>query len=380
MPLTNKQKVIKAQSSRRTFLKTTGTLLATGPWIVRDAFSSSGELNVMMWSDHLPDGIIEGFEKETGIKIHHHSYGSNDELLNKTVAIAGRGFDLIEPTALKAQQWKDLDLLQPFNMNRVSSSRYKDEMLTRSIENWTWSDDLYHMPFCWGTEALSWETTKWSTSYDQLSYGDLWGEDVAGRVMGRPDSLMLGIGLYLDRIGEIPSNRMLDTYKNEDSMRKIWSEITEFAIKNKDRIKVFWSDAETQKSGFVDNGVVLGQTWEGPANKLRTQGRTIRYMAPQEGALAWMDGLSLLKNAKNTEQAYAFLEYTSRPDIAGQLTSETGYHPVITGADEYLSENARQSFRSAYPENALENLWWWQPEPPWYAVARSEFRDRFIAA
>jgi spermidine/putrescine transport system substrate-binding protein len=380
LPVQTKQASTRNKKSRRRFLKAAGTALATGPWIVRDAFSSSGELNVMMWSDHLPANIINGFEKSTGIKIRHHPYGSNDELLNKTMAIAGRGFDLIEPTALKALQWKDLNLLQPFDMNKAPYARYKADMLGRSLENWTWKGKVYHLPFIWGTEALSWETTKWNSSYDQLSYGDLWAEDVFGRVMGRPHSLMLGIGLYLDRIGEIPSNRMLDTYKNEKTMRRIWSEITEFAIQNKNRLKVFWTDVDTQKSGFVDNGVVLGQTWEGPASTLRSEGRTIQFMAPQEGALAWMDGMALLKNAKNVEQVYAFLDYTARPDVAGQLASEIGYHPVVVGAEKYLSDNAKTNFQIAYPDNALENLWWWQPEPPWYAVARSEFRDQYLAA
>ncbi len=380
MPVKDKCSQIEISKPRRTFLKATGLALASGPWIVRDAFSSSGELNVMMWSDHLPRNLVKGFENSTGIKLRHYPYGSNEELLNKTVAIGGRGFDLIEPTALRALQWRELDLLQPFDMNKVSSGRYSPKMLERSLQNWTWHNKVYHLPFFWGTEALSWETSKWERSYEQLSYGNLWDEEMRGQVMGRPHSLMLGIGLYLDRIGKLPSNRMLDAYKDETAMRRIWSEITTFAIENKNRIKLFWNDVDTQKAGFVDNGVVLGQTWDGPANALRLEGRSIQFMAPQEGALAWMDGLSLLKGAHNTEQAYAFLDYTSRPEVAGQLASETGYHPVITGANEHLSEQAKTSFQSAYPKDALEKLWWWQPEPPWYAAARSEFRDQYLAA
>ena len=380
MPVKNICTSVKNAKTRRRFLKSSALALGVGPWIVRDAFSSSGELHVMMWSDHLPRKIIKGFEKSTGIKLHHYPYGSNEQLLNKAVAIKGRGFDLVEPRALQAQQWQGLGLLQPFDMNKVPSARYIPEMLERSLQSWTWKNRVFHLPFFWGTEALSWETTRWDQAYENLSYGNLWNEEVHGQVMGRPHSLMLGIGLYLDRIGKLPTNRMLDAYQNEKKMRKIWSEITDFAINNKKRIKLFWSDVATQKSGFLENGVILGQTWGGPANTLRRAGRPIQFMAPQEGALAWMDGVSLLKGAKNLEQAYAFLDYTSRSEVAGELSSETGYHPVILGAERYLSKMAKTDFQSAYPEDALENLWWWQPEPPWYAAARSEFRDRYLAA
>jgi len=372
--------VTKRASTRRSFLKASALAVGGAPWIAREALSSSGELHVMMWSDHLPRKFVDGFEASTGIKLRHYPYGSNEQLINKTTAISGRGFDMIEPTALRALQWRDLDLLQPFDMNRVEVDRYDAKMLERSLQSWTWDEGVFHLPFLWGTEALSWNTSMWDRAYEDLSYGNLWDDDVRGRVMARPHSMMLGIGLYLDRIGKLPSNRMLDAYKNEDNMRRIWSEIMTFAIDHKRRVKMFWNDAETQKAGFLDNGIVLGQTWDGPANALRAQGHAIKFMAPQEGAMAWMDGVSLLKSAKNTEQAYAFLEYASRPDVAGMLASESGYNPVVKGTTDLLSDWAKTNFATAYPKGALENLWWWQPEPPWYAAVREEYRDQFIAA
>jgi spermidine/putrescine transport system substrate-binding protein len=380
VPVMTPTSTVKRKSTRRKFLKSAAVLAGGGPWIVRDAFSSSGELNVMMWSDHLPRTFVDGFVKETGIKLRHLPYGSNEELLNKVTAIAGRGYDLVEPTALRALQWQGLDMLQPFDLNRVQVGRYDRDMLGRSRQHWTWNDKLFHLPYFWGTEGLSWETTMWGRPYEELSYGNLWGEEVQGRVMGRPHSMMLGMGLYLDRIGKLPSNRMLDAYKDESAMHRIWSEITTFAVENKKRVKMFWNDADTQKAGFLNNGVVLGQTWDGPANALKAAGRAISYMAPQEGALAWMDGLCLLKGAKNTEQAYAFLEYTTRPEVAAQLASETGYNVVVAGADKHLTMEAKNNFVASYPDNALQNLWWWQPEPPWYAAGRSEYRDQYLAA
>lgn len=353
---------------------------AMGPWIVRDAKSSSGDLHVMMWSDYFPKSFVDGFEKETGIKLHHIPYGSNEELLNKAKAVKGEGFDLFGPTALRALQWKPLDLLQPFDMNRVPAARIHKTMLERSMEHWTWDGKNYHLPYFWGTEALAWHTSGWEQTYDKLSYGDLWSPDLKGRIMGRPHSMMLGIGLYLDRIEKLPSNRMLDAYKDEDSMRRIWSDVTEFAIAHKPSIKLFWNDAEAQKRGFLQNGVILGQTWDGPALALKNAGKAINYMAPQEGALAWMDGLSIAQGAKNTDQIYAFLDYIYRPEVGGLLASETGYNSVAIDADKHLTEVALKNYSEAYPEGALENLWWWPPEPRWYAAARNEYRDQFVAA
>jgi spermidine/putrescine transport system substrate-binding protein len=198
--------------------------------------------------------------------------------------------------------------------------------------------------------------------------------------MGRAYSMMNGIGLYLDHTGKLHSNRMLDAYEDEDSMRRVWDKVTKIAIAHKAWIKLLWNDAETQVNGFLRNGVVLGQTWDGPANRLKNEGRPIAYMAPREGALAWLDGLSLTAQAKNVEQAYAFLDFIYRPQNGALLTNESGYNNVCVGSVDHLSPQARDNFNQAYPGDALSRLWWWPPTPVWYARLRDEYQDKFIGA
>ena len=84
------------------------------------------------------------------------------------------------------------------------------DMLEGSTSVWTWDDGLYHLPHCWGSEAISWRTDLWKGDPATLSYGSLWEDGVKGHVQGRPHSLLLGIGLWMDGNGTLPSNRMLD--------------------------------------------------------------------------------------------------------------------------------------------------------------------------
>lgn len=368
---------------RRTLLKrlaASAAIATLGPWPVKEAFSSSGELNVLMWSDYFPDAFKKAFKRRTGIEIRHTGYGSNEELLQKIQSTRGRGYDLVGPTLLRAPQWKPLDILKPFDMSRVPAERIDPRMLGLSYRDWEWGDGLYHLPFLWGTEGVSWRTDDWSTSYGQLSYGDLWRPEFVGRVMGRPHSMMLGIGLYLDATGQVRSNRMLDAYKDEESMRRIWSKITDFALKHRRWIRLFWNDAETQKAGFTQNAVLIGQTWDGPINALRASGQPVQYMAPKEGALGWLDGMSMPIGATNIEQVYAFLDFFYEPKVSGQHATETGYYPVAKGGRDHMSPSHKKQFAESFPAGAIENLWWWPSEPIWYARMRGEFRDRFIAA
>ena len=369
--------------SRRLMLKRTaalGAAAAIGPWIVKDAFSSSGELNVIMWSDELPPELLDGFSKSSGIKVNFTPFGSNEDLLNKLKATKGRGFDMAGPTLDRALQWKPLGLLQPWDMGKVPTKNILPSMLAGSTGAWTWDGKNYHLPHVWGTEALAWRTDKWQREYKDLSFGDLWSDDMNGKIQGRPHSMMAGIGRYLDRVGKLPSNRMLDAYKDEDNMRRIWTEITKFAVEHKPWVKQFWNDADAQKNGFMQNDVVLGQTWDGPPLSLKNDGKPVTYMAPQEGAFAWLDGWALPVGAQNLEQAYAFLAYIYTPESNGLIANKTGYNAVAVGADTFLSDQAKKNFAEAYPGDALDRLWWWPPTEPWYAEIRNEYVDKFVAA
>ncbi len=93
-------------------------------------------------------------------------------------------------------------------------------------------------------------------------------------------------------------------------MKKIYDQILHVAIAHKPWIKQFWDSADNTKSGFKTNGVVIGQTWDGPAISMKKAGNPVSYQAPKEGAIGWVDGFAIVKGAKNIDQAYEWLKYT----------------------------------------------------------------------
>jgi len=367
--------------TRRTLLKgavATGSVAAMGPWIVRDAFSSSGEINAIVWTNYLTEDFLAGFTKSTGIKVNVTPLGSNEELINKMKASKGRGFDMITPTLNRKGQWIDLKLTQPWDLKKISNLGNVQPAFVNASATWTWGGGQHHLPHIWGTEAMSWRTDLWKTEYGKLSLGDLWISEMKGKIQGRPHSMMAGIGRYLADIGKLPPFE--DAYKDEDSMRKIWDGITKFAVEHKPWVKQFWNDHDTQKTGFMQNGVVLGQTWDGPTIELMKDGKPVQYMAPKEGAFAWLDGLCMPIGAKNKEQTYELVNAIYTVESAADSAIKTGYNGTVKGYDERLDEKSKNAFNTSYPGDALNKLWWWPDEPTWYASIRAEYRDKFVAA
>ena len=83
--------MVKTKSvTRRSVLKGAGAAALAAPLYSKSALASSGEINILMWSDYLPPAFIEGFEAATGIKVNYTGIGSNEEIINKMKATKGQ--------------------------------------------------------------------------------------------------------------------------------------------------------------------------------------------------------------------------------------------------------------------------------------------------
>ena len=369
--------------SRRTFVKSSlaaGSIAATGPWVVAQAQSSSGSLNMLNWDDEQPAPMIAAFEKKTGIKVNQTPFSQNEEQINKLQATKGQGFDICQPTHDRAPQFKEIEVLAPWDEKKLAIDSILPSALNASKAAWVWDGKLFHVPHCWGTEAISWRNDLTKIDPATLSYGTLWNDEYKGKVQGRPHSLLLGIGLWMDGAGKLASNRMLDAYKDEDSMKKIYDVLLKEAIARKPWIKQFWDSADNTKSGFMSNGCVIGQTWDGPPINLKKAGSPISFMAPKEGAIGWVDGWSITKAAKNVDQAYEFMKFVHSAEGSAMVAEGSGYNPVAKGADALLSEKAKAVFTEAYPGASLDKMWWRPVEPSWFAELRTQYAEKFKAA
>ncbi len=373
-----------SSTSRRTFVKSASAATASvlaAPALLTNALSSSGELNLLMWSDYLPKSFLEAFARKTGIKVNFNRTSSNEAIIEKVKAAGGVGFDIVPPTSHRNLQWADLDLLQPFDLARVNIDKLNPGMAKIGSTSWNFQDKGSHwLPFLWGTEGIAWRRDNWTPKDGVPSYGDIWAEENAGKTMGRPHSMMLGAGLYLETTGVLNPGDVWTAYQSPEKMRPIWEKITQWCIARKPAIKLLWNNAESQKKALLQADVLLGQTWDGPPQALKNAGEPVEYMAPKEGALTWVDGLAIPTGAKNIDQIYAFIEFSYTPEVAGMAMKTHGYNSPVLGAEAFAGEAYSKNFGEAYPGDALSNLNTWPAEPPWYAALRTEFVARFISA
>ena len=138
-------------------------------------------------------------------------------------------------------------------------------------------------------------------------------------------------------------------------MRKNWEIITEYCIGKKGNLVKFWSGADPQKQGFTSDGVVVGQTWDGPIVSMMKAGEPVAYQTTEEGALAWVDGITLSAKAENIDAAYELINYSFTPEVGGQTINEIGYNSAVIGASDFYSDETKATVKDFKAAQALSS-------------------------
>ena len=382
-------KTLKAAKkfSRRTALKrgaAVAALVGTGPIFVKNAFAaSSGTVSVFAWMDYIQPNIVEAFENHSGIKVNLATFGSNDEAEQKTKASQGKGFDVIFPSVTNGPNYQDPSAPNGIWLGKLDEKKAAPALnniipsfLRDSIElGATYRGDRYLLPFDWGTEGITFNSAKKPLSDEDVSYASLWDADAKGKISFRQKSLIMGTGLYLDSIGVVPSNRMLDVYKSEEDADRVWGKVTEWIVERKDQFGAFWNNQTESTSAFKDAGVIIGQTWDTTGLLLNQENPDYKFRAPKEGIITWLDSCGLTAGAENIDEAYEFINFIYTPEMGGMLANNTGYNSAVAGFDAFTSDTYKRQFTEVYRSDVLSNMWWWQADTPWFGPVRNKYVD-----
>jgi spermidine/putrescine transport system substrate-binding protein len=377
--------------NRRTLLKgalATGAALSIGPFVLPRRALGAGQVNVFAWGDYNPGfvdgGIFKAFTEATGITVNHSTYGSNDEVENKLRASGGAGFDIIFPSVDTGPNYYGDNLLAEIDENKLKVDAIIPAIYRQSIGlGATHRGKRYLVPFDWGTEGMTWDSSAFpDVAYGSLSYADLWREGATGQTACRQKSVLVSLALYLDATGEVKSDRAMDLYKSEDDAKRVFEACTDFAIKHKANIGAFWNNGTEATSAFTDAGCKIGQTWDNTGTDLHLKvDEKWRYTMPKEGGLGWLDTVAIPSHAENTEQAYEFINFILSPEMGGIFANTIGYNSVAVGASEHLDDSKKTTFKMSYPEqSAIDNLWWWPAQTPFFAELRSLYSEKLTNA
>lgn len=276
------------------------------------------QLNLFAWSEYIPQDVVDGFTRETGIRVNYETYSSNEEMLSKLLTGVA-SYDLIQPSDYTAEDLAKEGRLLPLDKSRLPNLRHLDpELMNLPFD----PEQKYTVPFMSGTVGIVYNSER--VTEPVTGYADLFSGRYDKRIVIVDDAREM-VSWALASLG-IPINEV--TPENLERARPVLR-------KWLPQVKVFDSDSPKDKlaAGDVDLGVV----WSGEAARLIAEDPRFKYVLPAEGAHRFIDTLAIPAGARNVEAAHRFLDYILRPEVSVLISKEFPYTNPNLEARKLLS-------------------------------------------
>lgn len=279
------------------------------------------EVNLFVWTEYIPQEIIDCFEEVYDIQVNRDEYSSNEEMYAKLSA-GGANYDLVQPTDYIVPLMIRQQLLQPLDKSKLSVlGGFDPNYLDQSFD----PGNEYTIPYQAGTDAIVVNTDAVETV--PASWADLWNPDYAGRMVALDDSRAI-IGLTLLTLGY--DVNATDPAQLEEAKAKL-AELMP-------NIKLF--DSDSPKTALIAGDVDLGITWTGEAFLAQQENPAIQYIYPSEGAMVWQDTYAIPAEAPHVDAAYAWLNYSMQADLFWLMLRDFPFTNPNSAALEYAKDNA----------------------------------------
>jgi len=309
------------------------------PFVAALALASAGpargqeSLDLFGWSEYVPQKVLDGFKRETGIEVNYETYASNEELLSKLLA-GGGAYDIIQPSDYAAEVMIRQKMLAPLDFGQLPNignigAQYRH--LPHDPEG------LFTVTYMTGTVGIVVNT---AVVKDHIrGFQDVFQPKFKDRIVVLNDNReIVTWALYTRGISANAVSR-----ENLEQVRPIvanWIQL----------IKVF--DSDSPKTALLNGDVDLGVVWSGEAAILWKTDHKYRYVLPAEGAAQFVDVLAIPVAAKHKGAAHKFINYILRPDVSKLISDEFPYTNPNLAARRLLSPEQLANPASYPPEGA----------------------------
>lgn len=300
-------------------------------------------LNFSNWSDYMPAGMLEDFERETGIKVNYRNYGSNEDL-QKIVSLKTDSDDLVVPSLSYGKTQMTQGYYRALDKSLLLNYKNLDPAFMKNMET---SDpgNRYFIPWAWGHTTIFINKTRVRKALGDLAYPDneldlVFNPSYTSRLkscgIAYVDSPSEIIPLALHYLGIDPyTTDTKNFHKAVEMLKRVRKDIGTFNAKI---IDVLSSDK-----------VCVGIGWSGDINTaigtLKSAGNTSELVGalPRDGTLMFVDALSIPVNAKHPNNAHAFIDFYLRAKNSARMANEVGYPNGNQAALEFVQKDIKNN-------------------------------------
>jgi spermidine/putrescine transport system substrate-binding protein len=344
-------------------------------WIALALFCAVGQahaekLRILTWADYVPPDLVAAFTKETGIEV-EVTLSNNEEMISKLRATGGAGYDLVQPSQDRISSvQRDFEIYKPIDLSKVKIDEFQPALLGIVKRNATIDGKLYALPYLWGTDGLVVNVKHTRVS----DYTDLCRPDLQGKTsirLRRPILMAFAFAMGKDPFA---------LYGDPKAYTALMDQVATALIACKPNFKFFYDNKDQLLNGFRSGELWAAAMWDTGGWTLNRENPDIHYIVPRSGALGWLDTFALPARSRNLSAAYAWINFTMRPQNAALVIKSVGNFSAAKGTAPYVDPHLKEQFKSAFPEAELNNVHWYPAIPPGLEEIEGRLLDRIKAA
>lgn len=305
-----------------------------------NAGADAGELNLFIWTEYVPDSVIEKFKEETGIKVNVTTFSSNEDMLAKVKSEAPGAYDVIQPSDYMVAQLISQGMVAELDKDVLTNlGNIGEEYLNPSYD----PGNVYSVPYQGGVAAIAVNTDK--VDMEITSYDDLFDPALANSLVVLDDFRAI-IGM---------TARSMGYSMNETDPAKL-EEIKEKLLTLKTNVKLY--DSDSPKSALISGDCSVGMIWNAEIALSMAENSNIEIVFPEEGPYVFMDNWCVTKESPNYDNAMKFINFMMDPEVTRMVLDEFPYLNPNKTAVEAMGEE--------YSGNPAKN-------PPAEVIASGEY-------
>lgn len=281
---------------------------------------TSKELNLFVWTEYIPQDIVDCFEMVYGVKVNQDYYSSTDEMYAK-LSQGALNYDITQPTVYATALMIRQGMPQKLDKSQLPNLGNIDPAFAKVHGDETGE---YAVPYQAGTTAIVYNSATIDPA--PTAWADLWNPVYAGRMVFIDDSRVV-IGLALVTEGLDPNTT------DPADLAAIKPKLHELVK----AVEIFESDSP--KTPLIAGDAELGVVWNAEALLAKREVPSYEWAFPGEGQFNWADGYMILKDAPHLDAAYAWLNYSLQGDVFWLMLRDFPYTNPNRAAVEYAKMN-----------------------------------------